>query len=148
MPPFNTIISAIKNSQGLMTIIAERLGISVESVRHHLNRQDEAGIKIRQAYEHETMLTIDKAESNIVNAIAKGDMKASMWYLKKKARDRGYGDQTEVNVTGTIVGLTLNDLNLPIEVKLKVLEALREKKAISQDDDPLALQEPENESTD
>lgn len=41
----------------------------------------------------ETELVKDLAESTLITSIKQGDTISAKWYLSKKAKDRGYGDE-------------------------------------------------------
>ena len=50
----------------------------------------------------------DAAESVVIKAIRNEDTEVAKWYLVKKHRDRGYGDQVEQKHTGEIVLIKLD----------------------------------------
>jgi len=69
-------------------------------------------------------------EQAFIGRVSAGDTNAIIHAVKTKCRDRGYNDKIEVVHSGTIDtgnNVNLADLDLPIEVRKVVLDALRAK---------------------
>lgn len=96
------VLAAIKNSGGIKTAIAQRLGVSRQTVDNYLNRWKTA----QAAYEEELEINLDVAESVImgnIRAAAKvaqagqiADSGDAWRYLKMKGKHRGYVERQEV----------------------------------------------------
>ena len=86
-----TVLAAIKNSQGIYTTIAKRLGCAQHTAERWVEKWEET----RTAYTEETNFVLDLAESKIIEAINKGDVPTCKWYLTMKGKGRGY-DTTPV----------------------------------------------------
>lgn len=91
------VLAAIKGSAGIKETIRRRLGCnSRNTVDNYLRRYATA----QAAYDEEKESVGDAAESVIIGAIRDKDRDAAKWYLAKKHRDRGYGDKSELEVSG------------------------------------------------
>ena len=86
------VIAAIEGSSGIKIIIARKLKVHRNTVDNYLNRYPTA----RLAYEHEIAAIGDIAESVVIKAIRNEDVDTAKWYLRMKAKDRGYTERTEV----------------------------------------------------
>ena len=90
------VIAAIPGSGGIITTIAKRLGCNWYTVNRYIEKYP----TVREAYEEEKATILDKAESNIIAAIHKGDLGVSRWYLSTIGRDRGYVERQEIAGVG------------------------------------------------
>jgi len=93
------IITAIKGSSGIKMTIMRRLDCSRNTVDNYLRRYATA----QAAYDEETELPLDFAESIVINDMANNrSVETAKWYLKAKGRSRGYTDRSETEHSGTI----------------------------------------------
>lgn len=92
------IIAAIENTGGIKQRIAEKLGIH----RHTLYKYEKQYPTVAQALQDEAEKIIDKAESNVFRSIQEGDIEDSWKLLKYRGKDRGYAENTEQKIEGTI----------------------------------------------
>jgi hypothetical protein len=94
------VAQALRDSRGLVTHAAERLGIS----RHAIAKRIKAHPSLQEVRAEAREGTIDLAEHALVTAIQNGESWAVLFYLKCQGRDRGYVERTEEqrNVTGDI----------------------------------------------
>lgn len=109
--PQDVFIEAVKSSGGVITLIQERLkkaGYKLSRKKVYEKIAERA--TIIDLLEEEREKTKDAAELNLINAIQQGDLKISIEYLKRKAKDRGYGD--EIGVAG------VDGKDLKIQVKI------------------------------
>ena len=73
-------------------------------------------------------------ESALIGLVARGDSSATIFVNKTINRDRGYNEKLDVNVQGHIehdhlhVAIPVDELNLSIEVRREILEAIRDQK--------------------
>jgi hypothetical protein len=71
----------------------------------------------------------DFCESALFRLVKGGDTAAVLFANRTLNRDRGYGDRLDVKVSGKVDHkLTLEQLNLPLEVRKQLLEAMRQRK--------------------
>lgn len=71
-------------------------------------------------------------ETAFIGRVAAGDTNAIIHAAKTKLRDRGYNEKIEVEHTGTVAhqhSIAITDLNLDVETRRAVLEALRNHRA-------------------
>lgn len=80
----NRVKRAIKDSGGVISVIAERTGYSWMRVREFILADQELAEMLR----NEEEATNDIAESNVIAAIKKGDLQASRWWLSLRRRER------------------------------------------------------------
>jgi Bacterial regulatory protein, Fis family len=80
------LIDAIKDSGGIITDIAARLGVDRKTIYNRLQADQELVDLLEEERDH----CLDIAESHIRAALIKGDLKICAWYLQCKGRDRGY----------------------------------------------------------
>lgn len=95
------VMKAIKDSYGIISTIAERLGCSWSTASKYCQNWNET----KQAMESETETVLDMAETTLVTALKNGDIQASKWILSTKGRKRGYGESIEV--TGDIPAVVM-----------------------------------------
>lgn len=89
-------LEAISESGGMVSIIAAKLGLCRQTVA---KKRDEIAW-IKEAFEQATLECTDLAHLCVRNEIKKGNWKVSMWYLERKAKDRGFGK--EIRLEGQI----------------------------------------------
>lgn len=103
--------TAIRQSHGIMTTVAELIGTYWLTAREVIDRNP----CLRQVFDAEKQIMIDIAESVVegnirvsralaMSAAQNGanvlvDSSDSRWILSRLARDRGYGEQVSVDVT-------------------------------------------------
>lgn len=91
---------ALRESRGLMTHAAARLGVSNEAMRLRVNKSP----TLQQVRAEAREAMIDVAESSLYDAARRGDAWAVCFTLKCLGRERGYVDRTEEKreITGDI----------------------------------------------
>lgn len=97
-PPVEKIIEAVKNTGGIYTNIAQKLGICRDTVAACVRDYPEVAAAVLEEKERIT----DGAESELMKAIKRGDMSAIMFYLRCKGRARGYNDRVDSHISGTL----------------------------------------------
>lgn len=81
-------IDAIKNSGGIVSTIAARVGCDWYTAKRYIDGMP----TVAQAYADECEAVLDLAESKIIMSIKDGDTHDAKWYLTKKGKHRGYGE--------------------------------------------------------
>ena len=139
------VIKAIEGTAGLKTRIAERLGCNVQALNARLRDPDWADVK--EVYQEELEKVGDLAEKTIIRTMKARRLDprtaadAAKWYLARRCRDRGFGDESKVTLEGgdKPIKVTTVPLNtLPIELKRQILKAMEQKE---QDEDAGSGQE-------
>lgn len=90
------IEAAIPGSRGMITTIANRVGLTRVTVYKFLYREENQDLFELIEQERETLL--DFAESKLVGAIDKGDVAAIKFYLSTQGKKRGYIQRVETDV--------------------------------------------------
>lgn len=91
------VLQAIPGSGGIVTVIANKLGIARRTLFKYRQQWPDVEEAIITAAEE----GLDFAESKLMAQVAKGDIRAIMFYLERKGRDRGWGAQQQINLQGT-----------------------------------------------
>ena len=91
------VLQAIKGSGAIITTIASRLDCAWSTAQAYVLKWETT----RRAMGDETELVKDLAESTLITSIKQGDTTSAKWYLSKKAKDRGYGDELITQQTGS-----------------------------------------------
>lgn len=86
------VLAAIKDSHGIITTIAKRLGCSWSKGRDSIDRWETT----RKAFEDEIEQILDLAESKLFTSINNGDVQSAKWILSTKGKKRGYTERQEV----------------------------------------------------
>ena len=93
--------SALKDSNGIITVISERLGVTDSATYYFIDRHPELKILIAQ----ESAKVLAKAESVVHNALSNPDPKISVktaqWLLERKKKDE-YSTRTESVHAGAV----------------------------------------------
>ncbi len=85
-------VAAARNSKGFVTTIAKTLGVS----RKHIYTLMKKYPTFAQAIEDERETIKDFAESKLFQLIDEGNPTAILFFLKCRAKDRGYVERTEI----------------------------------------------------
>lgn len=104
--------AALKESAGIYSLAADKLGVSRQTVWQRVNKSEElqewiADIEAR---------ILDAAEGVIVQAITKNrSEKTAKWYLQMKGKSRGYVTRQELTGEGGGAIAVNNSVNVTIE---------------------------------
>lgn len=135
---------AILFSGGLITPIADALEMTRVEVRDHIERKGWEDIKA--VYDEQRERVGDKAEKTIQDVMGnrldlRAAADAAKWYLSKIHQDRGFrekrtvaleGGDTPIQVEGMV---DIEKLNLPLDVRKALLEAMENEEGDTEDDD-------------
>ena len=80
------VIDAIKGSNGIITLVASRLGCSYHTAERYIHKTQGA----EQALEDETDKVLDLAENKLYESIKNGERWAVKFFLMMKGQKRGY----------------------------------------------------------
>jgi len=86
-----TILTAIKDSYGLLTMAAKRAGVSYKTLWKYA--QDDVDVK--QAVDEAKETLLDFAEGKLYEQMREGNMTALIFYLKTQGKRRGYIERQE-----------------------------------------------------
>jgi hypothetical protein len=99
------VIRAIEGAEGNLTQAAKNLGCARGTVYKYIN--DFATVKA--AFEDVNERTIDMVEGQLMTQVKRGNMTAIIFYLKTKAKHRGYVERQEIKHDGSLEIEYVND---------------------------------------
>ena len=86
------IIAAIHKTKGMITLTAQELGISYNTLRSYIDKSEALQRAMKET--HDSML--DAAELKLYSkAVVEGDTTALIFLLKTKGKQRGYVERVE-----------------------------------------------------
>lgn len=91
------LLEAMRGSGGIVSAIAKKLRVDWHTADAAIQRYPEA----QQLYKAEKEAILDLGETQTVRAMKKGDMSAVKWYMSKKGKERGYGDDP-ITINNTV----------------------------------------------
>ena len=94
------IIAVYAKSYGSLSETARQLGTTPQALNHRLSRSPE----LRQAFANVEDALLDRAETQLHRKIEQGDLRAIMFFLERKGRNRGYGK--DIHITSHSTSLT------------------------------------------
>lgn len=101
---------AIEDTGGIMSTIAKKLGVARRTVYNFVNKYPEFAKPLLQ---EEAERIKDLAENKVIVGINDGDLGTARWYLSTKAKDRGYGQKVEQELSGVVDNNVKISINLP-----------------------------------
>ena len=92
------LITAIKKNAGVVAEIVKTLRreYGIEISRDAIYKRKEANANIAAAFEDAEAEILDIAENKLIKSIKKGELKAVMFYLRLKGKNRGYSERQEI----------------------------------------------------
>lgn len=103
----------ITTSSGIVTTVANRLGLSRVTIYKYMDRWPE----VREVLEAERVVPLDLAEQRLYDEVNRGNITAIIFLLKTRGKSRGYIERTErvfVN-KGSLHELTDDELRAIVE---------------------------------
>lgn len=100
------VLAAIKGSRGIIARIAGNLKCDWTTADNHIKRFP----GLTEALRAETEGVLDVCEDKLHKAINLDDIGTIKWYLSKKGKERGYGD--ELAVAATVETVTPIQMNI------------------------------------
>jgi hypothetical protein len=94
------VIAALERSHGLMQPAARELRTTREIIFDYSCRFP----AVRRCISDNRESTLDMAEARLISAVRAGNLKAIIFFLKTRGRERGYGQKFETEVTGEYGG--------------------------------------------
>jgi hypothetical protein len=110
------LLKALKEARGIVTTACDAVGVNRSTYYDYYNSDPEFKREADDVQE----IAIDFVEGKLFEQIEEGIPTSTLFYLKTKAKHRGYIERTEVSHTGSIpVAAKISD-----EAKDKINEAL------------------------
>ena len=88
------ILDAIPKSGGILSVIARRAGISVRSLYDYRIKWPEINEAIKDSEEE----SLDLAESQLMDLVKMGNLKAIRYYLDNRGKKRGWGQRQNIQL--------------------------------------------------
>lgn len=119
---YDEVIAAIKDSNGIKATICKRLDINRDDLDYFVRKHP----TVARAIEWEKENAVDAAIEKLIERIkaGSGDQKAIEFFLRAQAKDKGYGESSDVNVKGRI------QHELDWSQATKVLQKMKEHQAL------------------
>ena len=89
------MIEVIQDAKGILTVAARKLECSRNTVYRYINKY----ATVKDAYEEANESNIDFVETKLMEQINKGNITAIIFFLKTKAKHRGYVERQSVDLT-------------------------------------------------
>lgn len=90
------LIEALEKSLGVVTTACRSVGIDRSTFYDYLKKDEEFAAAVKELEN----VALDFAESKLHAQISKGDTTATIFYLKTKAKHRGYVERLDVTTGG------------------------------------------------
>ena len=90
------ILAALRDTKGMVYLAAQKLGCDAKTIYNYRDRY----ASVRAEMEQQDGMVNDIAEMKLYQAIMAGEQWAVTMRLKTKAKDRGYTERIETEVTG------------------------------------------------
>ena len=101
------MIQAIESAEGNLTQAAKNLGCARGTVYKYIEKFP----TVKTAFEEANERTIDMVEGQLLSQIRRGNITAIIFFLKTKAKHRGYVERHEYQHDGNIVIVNWDDAN-------------------------------------
>ena len=101
-----SVLVAIKGSGGIVSIVAQRLGVQWNTAKKYIDKWEET----KQAYTDEMEAILDLAEGKVYESIKEGNTQDAKWLLATKGKRRGFTERHE------LTGADGEDLKITYEI--------------------------------
>jgi hypothetical protein len=98
------ILKAVENSGGFVSLIADRVGCSLQSIYNWIEKDEDVAAAIKR----EKVKQVDHAEGKLQSLIKKENPTAIIFYLKTQGKDRGYYEHRTQDITSGNQPITIN----------------------------------------
>tara|TARA_R100001163_G_scaffold59496_1_gene48290 strand:- start:391 stop:744 length:354 start_codon:yes stop_codon:yes gene_type:complete len=103
------LLEALKETQGLIYHACKKAGNISRSTYYRYMREDE---EFAKAVEDIKEAQIDYVEGQLIKNISDGKETSIIFYLKSKAKDRGYTDKSLLDITSG--GKSITDIKIEV----------------------------------
>lgn len=90
------LLAALEQTLGIVTPACKACGLSRDTFYRYYNEDPEFSKRVDDINE----ITLDFVENQLLKAIKEGDRASIMFYMKYKAKKRGYTDSLDVTTNG------------------------------------------------
>ena len=92
----NLLIEALERSLGIVTPACKEVGVSRETFYRYYREDND----FKKAVDDINEITIDFAENQLLKKIKEGSERSILFFMKYKARKRGYTDSLDITSDG------------------------------------------------
>lgn len=89
------LLEELRKSMGIISVAVKNAKLTRQTFRNYMNEDPE----FAEAYNDIKESTKDYAESALIKNISKGKETSIFYYLNSQAKDRGYGERKELDIT-------------------------------------------------
>jgi ACT domain-containing protein len=93
------LLEALERSLGIVTPACKEVGISRNQFYHYYNTDPE----FKAAVDDINEITLDFAENQLLKKIKEGSERSILFYMRYKARRRGYTDSVDITSDGKAI---------------------------------------------
>lgn len=93
------LIEALEKSLGIVTPACKEVGVSRETFYRYYHEDKE----FKKAVDDINEITLDFAENQLLKKIKEGSERSILFYMKYKARKRGYTDSLDITSDGKAI---------------------------------------------
>lgn len=125
-------IYALTASNFNASYACRKVGIARPTLEHWISADPDFAALFDEVHWHKGNFF----EDSLIRLVDKGDPSAVIFANRTFNRDRGYGAEVSVNVSGTVnhqhahVLIDIDDLDLPLSVRRQILAAYRQKQSV------------------
>jgi hypothetical protein len=102
------LLEALERSLGIVTPACKEVGISRNTFYYYYNTDED----FKAAVDDINEITLDFAENQLLKKIKEGSERSILFYMRYKARRRGYTDSIDVTSGGkSIENININIIN-------------------------------------
>lgn len=111
------VIDAIKDSKGIKSIVAARLGCTRQTIDNYIKRHP----TVARAYQEERERIVDIAEAQLLGKLRAGEWPAIRYTLSTLGKNRGYTEKSELEFMGAI---ETRDVTFTDDQRAQIISAL------------------------
>lgn len=105
------LLAALERSLGIVTPACKEVGVSRNTFYEYYKKDP----VFKAAVDDINEITLDFVENSLLKAIKDGNVPGILFYMKYKARKRGYTDQVDITSNGNTIGTTIINIINPLD---------------------------------
>jgi hypothetical protein len=98
------LLEALERSLGIVTSACKDVGVSRDTFYRYYNEDEE----FKKSVDDINNITLDFAETQLLKKIKEGSERSILFYMKYKARLRGYSDSIDITSAGEKIMSEIN----------------------------------------
>lgn len=105
------LLEALEKTLGIVTPACREVGVSRNTFYEYYKNDP----VFKAAVDDINEITLDFVENSLLKAIKDGNVPGILFYMKYKARKRGYTDQVDITSNGNTIGTTIINIINPLD---------------------------------